>query len=324
MDNKTYVLLDELVDSAVVFAPAIYDLKQLDEKVPEGFNAVCIRLDGKIDADLDWKLQRQAAVRFIASGLKILWELDLGLFSHLKQSISDQAQFLAINLSLDHFLNKLWLEFHKHTIGICLYRGSLDFQVELQHDKGLAATYYEQGKSGATVKALYYRDVATEYLNLLVGKLPERLTPVLFLNSQNIQDKILIAQLLDQDKFGKICRAVTDASTLFGFVSREKPGSIQKDHIKVALCLPSTELSSEEVHREIGKTIDQLSAAKIPYRIIPEESLTTEWDGIDYLIVIDNGVSLQGKRKLNGFSAAGGTIIIVGAPFNEWLQRQLR
>ncbi len=50
----------------------------------------------------------------------------------------------------------------------------------------------------------------------------------------------------------------------------------------------------------------------IDYRIIPETYLTTEWHGLDYLIVDPDSLSSQGFRKLQGFCAAGGTIVSLG------------
>ncbi len=48
---------------------------------------------------------------------------------------------------------------------------------------------------------------------------------------------------------------------------------------------------------------------QVPYKVIPEHLLTQEWEGIDELYVPQNGVSAQGRRKISGFIAAGGTIV---------------
>lgn len=44
-------------------------------------------------------------------------------------------------------------------------------------------------------------------------------------------------------------------------------------------------------------------------RIIPEEKLTEQWDGIEKLIVPDHPISATGRRKLLGFIAAGGEVV---------------
>jgi hypothetical protein len=62
--------------------------------------------------------------------------------------------------------------------------------------------------------------------------------------------------------------------------------------------------------------LDQLflKIAPTPLRIIPEEKLTEQWDGLDRLLVPGKAVSAQGKRKLLGFIAAGGSVATFGKP----------
>jgi hypothetical protein len=45
-----------------------------------------------------------------------------------------------------------------------------------------------------------------------------------------------------------------------------------------------------------------------PHRMIPEQRLNEMWGGLDLLYVIEEAVSLQGKRHVKGFEAAGGEI----------------
>ena len=80
----------------------------------------------------------------------------------------------------------------------------------------------------------------------------------------------------------------------------------------VGVCLPSLEHCRPSQYGGLREAFNWLSLAEIPYRIVPEGLLTTDWDGLDDLIVVPNGVSLQGKRKLQGFCAAGGTIVSLG------------
>ncbi len=46
-----------------------------------------------------------------------------------------------------------------------------------------------------------------------------------------------------------------------------------------------------------------------PARMIPEQILTHEWDGVDYLLVDPASISDRCRRKLCGFEAAGGIVI---------------
>lgn len=58
--------------------------------------------------------------------------------------------------------------------------------------------------------------------------------------------------------------------------------------------------------------LDQLLPLK-KARLIPEARLTELWHGLDTLWVIEEALSVQGKRKLQGFIAAGGEVKRFGA-----------
>lgn len=45
-----------------------------------------------------------------------------------------------------------------------------------------------------------------------------------------------------------------------------------------------------------------------PFRVIPELRLHEMWDGLDELIVLEETLTIQGKRQLQGFIAAGGKV----------------
>jgi hypothetical protein len=44
-------------------------------------------------------------------------------------------------------------------------------------------------------------------------------------------------------------------------------------------------------------------------RIITEQNLSLEWEGLEDLYYVEKGVTFQGKRALKGFEAAGGNLI---------------
>ena len=46
-------------------------------------------------------------------------------------------------------------------------------------------------------------------------------------------------------------------------------------------------------------------------RVIEEAYLTAEWDGLDILYIDPPCLSREGKRKVQGFQAAGGEVISV-------------
>ena len=51
------------------------------------------------------------------------------------------------------------------------------------------------------------------------------------------------------------------------------------------------------------------SNKKIPFRLIAEENIITNWDGLDTLIFAPSLLGSQGIRKLQGFLAAGGEVV---------------
>jgi hypothetical protein len=63
----------------------------------------------------------------------------------------------------------------------------------------------------------------------------------------------------------------------------------------------------------IVEGLDALKKRSISFKLIAESQLTSQWDGLDYLLYSPTGLSTQGKRKLQGFCAAGGTVVSTGA-----------
>lgn len=72
---------------------------------------------------------------------------------------------------------------------------------------------------------------------------------------------------------------------------------------QIALCVP------DESSLEIEQAIARL---KFSYRVIPERFLNESWNEVDYLYVFSRWLSPRGKRMLQGFCAAGGTVIVEG------------
>jgi hypothetical protein len=62
--------------------------------------------------------------------------------------------------------------------------------------------------------------------------------------------------------------------------------------------------------RELDAALAHLQQSGKPYRVVAEEYLTAEWDGLDELLVIASSMNPLLQRKLQGFSAAGGTVCL--------------
>lgn len=288
--TDAFILIDESPSSEYDgLVPIIYDLLDPHETVPPEFNAVKITIDGRADGNLNWKESRLACINAIGRGLKILWNLDLGLPDRLHAPLEDQTQFLALGLSLEHFRDTLWKEFHTHSLGLCLYQGCAN-----GHD----------------------RDSIAEYLSLLSQKLPDAIPLFVMLDTSTIRERILLFELIHKDVFHRFQRFVTDGilparcitGKQLGSISR-KPIHFMNEDISLGICLPTE--SPYEFH-DFEKALNQIIERKMHFRFIPENSLTTEWDGLDHLLVLSKGVSIQGLRRLKGFCAAGGDVWTIG------------
>ncbi len=77
----------------------------------------------------------------------------------------------------------------------------------------------------------------------------------------------------------------------------------------LAVYMPSSFESKNEIKSTLNWLFDELNKKGLHYRLISEDRLTVEWDGLDHLIVISKAISPISKRMLKGFCAAGGTVV---------------
>lgn len=370
LSNPPFFLLDHFPESKEQTL-AIFDAKSLDDTIPEGFNAVVITLDGRTISDLDWKKERLATLRYIEQGLRIFWTIDLGLFSKLSLPLTDQTQYLALGLSLRHFRDSLWKEFQKQTIGLCFYRGNSDFSDSFPWDEeqnlnfkgwlqdrfqtiscltsevGLGLSNFDQvnysvfkkSVAGSRLLRLFCCDVAAEYLNLLAQTLPDLLTLFLLLETESLKDPLLLAHLLSKEHFVRMLRMTSQGilplSSLMGtqassgYLASTRHFQTIPKAIKVGAVFPVFSYSSP-----LNEALNKLIQHQISFRMIPENLLMMEWDGLDFLVVPLAALSPQGIRQLRGFCAAGGVIVSCDSlekreerfhviPFSKWIELEV-
>lgn len=275
---------EEAIEEEEIVLPA-KNIYLACENIPEGYDAIRIALDGRIKADLSWDRQRALAEKYIEQGLRIFWEIDLGLFDKLDQPLSSKPQFLSLTLSLEHFRDTLWKSFRQHTVGVCLYRGSLDFN------------------------NVFCCDACSEYLDLLSQCLPDTIPLHLMFDVATIVDNYRCAQLLSKGRYLRFTIAVKGLSTgqLLGGDLEWTEGHLRSrsiDRPTLGMCLPETPCSDN-----FRKSMEKLCLQGTPFRVIPSSFLTAEWDGLDELIVDRQSVDTLLQRKLEGFRAAGGNIV---------------
>lgn len=184
----------------------------------------------------------------------------------------DEMHFLTLNLALEHFVKEILSVFMQETLGAILYKGKMTFDLNV--------------------------------LKMLHAALPEDLTTFLLLETHLPQD---LRTMLSLEHF---TLALTSQNMPYGLPTMgwghchsaigsftEKPLPLLcPKKMTEALCLPHDpcEINWEDLP---------------PCRIISEEALTMSWDGIDKIFVPYEKLSLQGKRKIAGFKAAGGEVV---------------
>jgi hypothetical protein len=268
---------------------------------------------------LDWSEAKKLAREAVDRGLKLFWKIDLGLFAKLEKPLDNQTQFHALLLSLDHFKNTLWQEFRNDTVGLCLYEGSADFSKSFPWDDAqrenlqvyLAGTSLETA-DGQRLLALFCRDMAADYLRMLVQKMPDPLQLFLMLDATSCDGMELTAQLLHRECYPRFHLAIKGGGLPHHGYSWDGKTikTIASKNEAIGVCLPL--FSQNEPCAGLEHALFFLSEAKLPYRMIPEAFLISEWEGLDFLVYSPKGLSIQGKRKIQGFCAAGGTAVSVG------------
>nr|MBA3816787.1 hypothetical protein [Parachlamydiaceae bacterium] len=220
-------------------APAIiFDALKLDEEVPFGFNAVRIPLDATLKSDLNWKLERTAAEKYIHQGFRIFWDIQLGIGrpNGLAFPLTNHSQFLSLSIALEHFRDTIWKDFREKTVGLCLYRGSADFssgflwnEEELGNFRSWLKEIFEDVSTftsetlsivssfeeinpqnlaasveGDRLLAIYCRNITGRYLGTLSDCVPDTLQCYVLLDIQNILDPLLQVQLTAKESFSRI------------------------------------------------------------------------------------------------------------------------
>lgn len=308
-------------------------------------NYSVITLDASLRAKLDWTEEKKTADLIIKEGKKILWNLQLGLFNKLDYSFSHQSQFLSLRLSLEHFKDTIWPNYGMNSIGASVYSGDADFKMSFPWDqeqitnlqewlqqhfhtianlnKEVHEDHFEnfidlcpkkisKTINGQRLLSLFCRDASIDYLHLLTAELPDEIPLFVNLEIETLTDYALLFQLTSAELYGRITPLI--------------PSDIKDGKANYAICLPPSNLVAKSAVEGLSDAVMCLKEKKIPFKIIPESNLIAEWDELDYLFVCTNGLGPQGLRKLQGFCAAGGTVIAIGellhlpfeTAFNEW------
>ena len=260
---------------------------------------ITIQLPSRISDDLNWSAQKNQALLAVESGEKIFWEFDLGL-SVPYFPLEDELLFHSLSLSLTTFTKELWPLFQKNTEGACLYHGSIDFSpFFIWTDKQLLnwKSWKLERPDGKEdhLRRLFCADAFAFYFQMLSHRLPDDLPITLILSGQGCGTLAEMVQLVSKERFEHFNVELKDMP-----ISRAP---------SIAVCFPEEAQCSQEILEKMDRIFDGLEK---PIRVIPEPFLTEYWEEVEYLYVLSEALTQSGKRKLMGFCAAGGTVVVEG------------
>lgn len=278
-----------------------------------------------VDLSLRSSLDFAALINQAENAEKILWQLDLDVFSH-PHAFHFEGIFNAHYLSLQSFVDVLWKPFSHKSKGCLLFKGSCDlsssfvwidgyFQLFLEWLEDLYATPEKlfdtqlEHKSFSEMplasfdthpfckhlKNLYAMNLLIGYLHRLAAALPEEVEVYVDLDKEPIVHKAYLAQLLSQERFAHLLHL--DESV--------------DEEVNVGICLPNDSECTQATMHAIKQAFAKLDRSSIKYKVIPEFLLTSMWEGLDVIIYMKKSLSLQGKRMLQGFSSTGGELVYI-------------
>ncbi len=291
-----------------------FPLVQESAPIADWSNVVLLRLPAQLICDLDWSKEMEKATQIINFGKMILWEIDLGL-SQLTPDNS--TAFFSYSLALEEFTAKVWPAFRNNTFGAALYRGALPTEEQFPRPHWETAFIEWSAELPDPCYTLYCVQMLSEYLHRLISFLPDSLLPFALIDATAIHSPAKIAQLFSKARFEHIQIALKGSPWMFpglswetgqgcqGYLGTIPPSVSAQPPSSLGIYLPNdTHIDSTWIQK-FDQAISELTT---PCRIIPEEKLTEQWDGLDKLLVDSQKISARGKRKLLGFMAAGGSV----------------
>ncbi|NNM43916.1 MAG: hypothetical protein HKM07_06190 [Chlamydiae bacterium] len=297
------------------------------------YNGVVISLPAGLASDLDWSLQKEIAESVVENKGQILWKLDFSLHDS-SFSYTDSMAFQSFTIAIEQFVKTLHANFAANTLGVIIYQGDIDFYHRFTWDASLQNNleewlvqmgqeenglhhyneFYEK-EIGNLLLSRYCTSVFSEYLHRLISYLPDTLPVFCLLDVTEESSFAKVAHLLSKERFPHVHLIIRGSIYPFGELLwddtciRSMP--IQ-DNIIVGVCVPSEEICGLSHLSDLEIIIQDLSQKKIPFRMIFESLLNEQWGELEEIVIISSGISVQGKRKLQGFCAAGGFVVSYG------------
>lgn len=286
-------------------------------------NTICVQLPARPDSELNWTEQKKRAEELVEKGLLIFWQLDLGLEAG-SLALKDTSLFFSFSIALEQFGKELWPSFKESTVGISLYRGSLNVAERLIWNAAIEEDFVEYlEKSPLTqdlAKQFFSVNLFAEFLHRLISYLPVEIAPFCQFDCSEIRSPALLACLAARNRFEFLHLALQGSSlplrglvwenggSVGGWIGKGKQEMVKACGSQIGVVVPPDSLCSSRTLNLLDKILLNLQKSKTEFRLISELFLIEEWDGLETLVVIPEAVSPQGKRMLKGFQAAGGKL----------------
>ncbi len=298
-----------------------------------GVESVTIYLDATQKATLNWELAIQEASQAIENGLKVIWELDFGLFDRLLHPLSHPQQFLSLCLAIEHFCNVIWEPFQHSTLGALVFKGTFNSQEisslvherafqnwvqerfdsieEFRLETGIALEQFEDIKFAAYreipeakfLLSLFFRDVALDYIKQLAGQLPYGVDPLIKLTmDKNLSPAETI--IFQNEECYRPLIFIVDENAPERYI-----GNV--NIVGHGIYLPPVNTFSARWNLLFDNAIRYFVENNITFRLISDESLIMSLEGLDDLVICPSAISYLGKRHLQGFCAAGGRVLLL-------------
>lgn len=295
--------------------------------IPKTADAVVIQLPAKIEDSLNWKSHIASARELLGKGIKILFELDFGLFKHLPLPLENTMQFQSLALACRE-LRKLSKEIE--ISGVILGCIQAEELLELHWTEADREGFVEwtKNKFGLEIKPeqaaimpqgrlalkLYAMEVHAHFLNILSDELIDSCPSYLLIDSLNISGSLEDLLLHSQEIFEPIecvfknSAFFTQRPILQDFGSGECiKGSSNMPEPRVGVLIPNVnKATSLTLYQNLSKLLESVEAQ--PLFAIPEESITTSWDELEWLLMGTTPQDLETNRSIKGFLAAGGKV----------------
>jgi hypothetical protein len=308
--------------------------------VPVPFTAATVCVDGRPQSRLDFAAAERDVCQLVERGHTPIFDLDLGFFQDGRKELTHKIQFQARAHTIDQFSDELWEKWQKHAPCAIVARLGCDFAKEClwghetqdnfrawltEHHLSPAKASEAKGEEDHWLTTLFCRDCIVQYLELLTAHLPPKLLRLVLLDAENVPSPLAYAELTRRDVWKHFWLAVRRPpyplpSPIWqegegkGYIGTDMGSYRSACAPTVGVILPGCSLFSLSAYASLGQAMETLVDKGIGFIVIPEGAITSEWDGLDTLVCSRIGLTTEGRRALQGFTAAGGQVLYTDDP----------